>query len=272
MVVTRIRKDGVESCAQTLGLRKLRVNYVRDESVRKELRMRCPRFPFIITDDVRPLNRTPGLDQQDRYTNETVRQDEPAEDQRIVELLAPGSKRSAPSTGEPCASMPVQRKRQKRSRQDPGVSSRTHATAGDNDRSRMSDNDLRKQRRDGNQFMLVPLPNRKESCPRMVLSSDESRLVTTHATDGVTRSSARSTDVVFCDGPTVAAKLRLVIETLTLREKKDPKSVKLAGCCCTGCRSKIDVLDEMISGVIRVARLLEDLTNHQINGVDPGDQ
>jgi hypothetical protein len=33
----------------------------RDERVRKELRMRCPRSPFIITNDVRSLNQTLGL-------------------------------------------------------------------------------------------------------------------------------------------------------------------------------------------------------------------
>jgi hypothetical protein len=77
--------------------------------------------------------------------------------------------------------------------------------------------------------------------------------------------------VFLCDGPAVATKLRGLIETLTSREKEDSTSVKLAGYCCTGCRSKIDVLDEMISGVVRVARLLENLTGHQIGVTEPGD-
>jgi predicted nucleic acid-binding Zn-ribbon protein len=70
----------------------------------------------------------------------------------------------------------------------------------------------------------------------------------------------------------MATELRRVIETLTLREKEDSTLVKLAGCCCTGCRSKINVLDEMISGVVRVARLLENLTSHQIGVTDSMDQ
>jgi hypothetical protein len=85
------------------------------------------------------------------------------------------------------------------------------------------------------------------------------------------RSSVGSMNVVLCDGPTVATKLRRVIETLTSREKENSTSVKLAGFCCTSCRSKIDVLDEMISGVVRVSRLLEDLTGHGISVTEPGD-
>jgi hypothetical protein len=65
--------------------------------------------------------------------------------------------------------------------------------------------------------------------------------------------------------------LRRVIETLTSRDKENSTPIKLAGCCCTSCRSKIDVLDEMISGVVRVARLLENLTGHEISVTEPGD-
>jgi hypothetical protein len=259
-------KNGVEletaKCAWARSIRRR-----RDESVRKELRMRCPRFPFIITDDVRPLSRTPSVDRQDRYTGEMICSDEPVKKQ----LVAPGSNRSDPSMRELCANMPTQPKRQKRSRQDFGIDGRTHVPAGDSDRARASDNDTWKQRRDVQRKMLVPLPHRKEPRLRVILSPGESTSVRPHAANVVIRSSVCSMDVVLCDGPTVAAKLRRVIETLTSRDKENSTSIKLAGCCCTSCRSKIDVLDEMISGVVRVARLLESLTGHQISVTEPGD-
>jgi hypothetical protein len=117
----------------------------------------------------------------------------------------------------------------------------------------------------------MPLPHRKEPRPRAVLSLGESKFVIPHTAKVELRSSVGSMDVVLCEGPAVATKPRHVIETLTSREKEDSTSVKLAGCCCTGCRSKIDVLDEMISGIVRVARLLENLTGHQISVTEPGD-
>lgn len=259
-------KNGVEletaKCAWARSIRRR-----RDESVRKELRMRCPRFPFIITDDVRPLSRTLSVDRQDGYTSGTIHPDEPVKEQ----LVAPGSKRSEPSTRELCAKMPAQPKRHKRSRRDFDADYHTHTAAGNRDCARASDDEIWKQRRDADRKMLMPLPHRKEPRPRAVLSLGESTFVRPHTAKVELRSSVGSMDVVLCDGPAVATKLRHVIETLTSREKEDSTSVKLAGCCCTGCRSKIDVLDEMISGVVRVARLLENLTGHQISVTEPGD-
>jgi hypothetical protein len=70
----------------------------RDERVRKELRMRCPRSPFIITDDVRSLNQTLDPAQRGRRTTDVFYPEEPAEHQLRVELVTPGSKRNAPPT------------------------------------------------------------------------------------------------------------------------------------------------------------------------------
>jgi hypothetical protein len=100
--------------------------------------MRCPRFPFIITDDVRPLSQTPSVDRRDRYTSGIIHPDEPAREQ----LVAPGSKRSEPSTRELCANTPTQRKRHKRSQQDFDADDRTHAPAGNSDFARASDNEI----------------------------------------------------------------------------------------------------------------------------------
>ena len=268
-LIAAIAKQGMElETAKFAWARSIRRR--RDESVRKELRMRCPRSPFIITDDVRSLNQNLGFDQQDRRTSEIVYPDEPAEDQLRVELVTPGSKRSAPSAREPCTDASAQRKRQKRPQQDASVDGRTRGLAGQTDGWRVSNDGRWKQRRNGYQIVRVPLPERNESPPRTVLSSAESRADTPHAADGIIRSSVRSTDQVLCDGPSIAAKLRRIIGTLTLREKEDSTSIKLAGCCCTDCRSKIDVLDEMINGAVRVAALLEDLTDHQTDGIGSG--
>jgi hypothetical protein len=239
----------------------------RDERVRKELRMRCPRFPFIITDDVRPPSRTPSIDRQYGYASGIIHPDETVKEQ----LVAPGSKRSEPSTRKPCAKMPTQRKRHKRSRQDFDADDHTYTPVSNSDCTRASDNNIWEQKRDADRKMLVPLPHRREPRPRAVLPLGDPTFVRPHTAEAETRGNVGSMGVFLCDGPAVATKLRGLIETLTSREKEDSTSVKLAGYCCTGCRSKIDVLDEMISGVVRVARLLENLTGHQIGVTEPGD-
>ena len=105
-----------------------------------------------------------------------------------------------------------------------------------------------------------------------MLSLGERTVARSHTAKVKIRGSTGPMDTVLCDGPVIATELRRVIETLTVQEKEDSTLVKLAGCCCTGCRSKINVLDEMISGVIRVAKLLENLTGHQIGVTGSADQ
>ena len=254
-------KNGVEletaKCAWARSIRRR-----RDESAWKELRMRCPRFPFFITDDVRPLSRPPSVKPRYCYKNGVAHPKDPVREQ----FGAPGLGRSEPSTRELCASMPTQRKRRKRSRRDSDADGDTHAPAGSNDRARAPDDHIWKQRRDVyRENISVPLP----SHPRVVLSLGEPTVVRSHTTKAKMRSSTGSMDVVSCDGPAIAVELRRVIETLTVQEKEDSTLVKLTGCCCTGCRSKINVLDEMISGVVRVAKLLENLTGHPISVTDP---
>ena len=256
-------KNGVEletaKCAWAQSIRRR-----RDESARKELRMRCPRSPFIITDDVRPLSRPPSIDRRDCYKNGVTYPEEHVREQ----LGASGLGRSKSSTRELCASMPTQLKRHKRLRRDSDAVNDTHAPAGDGDCARALVDRVWKQRRDIYQKISVPSPSHS----RVVSSPSEPTVVRSHTAKVKIRSSVGSTDEVLCDGPAMATELRRVIETLTLREKEDSTLFKLAGCCCTGCRSKINVLDEMISGVVRVARLLENLTSHQIGVTDSIDQ
>jgi hypothetical protein len=255
-------KQGVEldaaKCAWAQSIRRR-----RDERVRKELRMRCPRFPFIITDDVRSVNHVLGLDRQACHTSEIVYPEELAEDQLRAELVTPGSKRSAPFVPELCANEPGQRKRQKRPQQDSGVDDRTRGHADYNNGGRVSDNGRWKQRRDGNQFVRVPLADDDESHLPSELSSTESTPPTPHVANDMMKKRVKSTGWVSCDGPSVATKLRRIVGTIVSRDREDSTSVKLAGYCCTACRSKIDVLDEMLKGVMRVATLLENLTDHQ---------
>lgn len=256
-------KNGVEletaKCAWARSIHRR-----RDESARKELRMRCPRSPFIITDDVRPLSRPPSVDPRYHYKNGLIHAEEPVREQ----LVAPGLQRSEPSARELCASMPTHRKRHKRSRQDSDVDDDRHAPDSNSDCARASDDRVWKQRRDVYRKIPTPLP----SHARAVSSLGEPTIVRSHTAKVKIRSSAGSMDEVFCDGPAIATELRRVIETLTSREKEDSTLVKLVGCCCTGCRSKMNVLDEMISGVIRVAKLLENLAGHQIGVTDSADQ
>jgi hypothetical protein len=211
----------------------------RDESVRKELRVRCPRSPFIIMDDVRSLNQTLGLSQQDRRTSEIVYPDEPAEDQLRVELVTPSSKRSVLFARDSCVNKVAQRKRQKRRQQEVLVEHSMHGLPGYGDGWRVSYDGRWKQRRNGNQIVRVPLADRDRSDQQTELLSVDSRAGTPHVADGMVRSSVRPAEQVLCDGPSIAADLRRIIGTLALGTKDRTASVKLTDCCCTPCRTKI---------------------------------
>jgi hypothetical protein len=236
----------------------------RDECVRKELLMRCPRFPFTITDDVRSLNKTLGLSQQDRRTSEIVYPDEPAEDQLRVELVTPTSKRSVPFARDSCVNKSAQRKRQKRRQQDPLAEHSIHGLPDFGDSWRASDDGRWKQRRNGNQVIIVPSADRDRSGQQTEPLSVDPRADTSHVADAIVRSSVRLAEQVLCDGPSITAGLRRINGTLALGTKDYAASVKLADCCCTPYRSRIDALDEMIHGAIQIAIAIEESTDHRI--------
>jgi hypothetical protein len=98
--------------------------------------------------------------------------------------------------------------------------------------------------------------------------SKDTRLVAHVVAHDLLRDHVDSSRTLICDSPSVAVKLRRVIESLALRDK-NYTSIRLAGYCYTGCRSKIDVLDEIIDSVIRVASLVRNLTNHKSDGLKP---
>lgn len=240
----------------------------RDENVRKELRMRCSRSPFITTDDVRSLDLTPDVDQQDHRSSGKVCSDKPAGDQFGVDPGVLGTKRHASPSRVVYVDDTARRKRRKQSRQDFDVDSRTRAPADDDNCSLVSDYARWDQRTDGDQIASYASPARRESFTRMAPLSVDTRLVAHVAAHDLLRSHVDSSRTLVCDGPSVAVKLRRVIESLALQDKNST-SLGLAGRCCTGCRSKIDVLDEMIDGVIRVTSLFEDLTEHKSDGLEP---
>ena len=240
----------------------------RDERVRKELRMRCPRSPFIITDDVRSLNQTLGLSQQNRRTSEIVYPDEPAEDQLRVELVIPTSKRSVPSARDSCVNKSAQRKRQKRLQQDSPVEHSIRGLPDYGDGWRVSHDGRWKQRRSGNQIIRVPLANCDGSDQQTEPLSVDSRAGTPHVVDGMVRSSVRPAEQVLCDGPSIAADLRRILGTLALGTKDRTASIKMTDCYCTLCQSRIDTLDELINSVMQVAIAIEESTDHRISSGD----
>jgi hypothetical protein len=72
--------DACEGWAKSIARR-------RDESIRQEMKMRWPRVPYIIPEDVRSLNRILKPDQQGRRTVDMFYPDKMAEDQFSVELV-----------------------------------------------------------------------------------------------------------------------------------------------------------------------------------------
>ena len=266
-LIAAAAKDGVQlEAAKHAWARSIRRR--RDESVRKELRMRCSRSPFITTDDVRSLDLTPDVDQQAHRSSGEVCSNEPVEDQLNVDNSVLGTKRHASPSRVIYVDDTAQRKRRRHFRQNFDVDSRTRTTPGDDDGSLVSDCVGFDQRTDDDRDISLSSPVYGESSARTALLSGNTRPVAHVAADDLLLSHVRSNSTLLCDGPSIAVKLRRVIESLALQNKSS-MSTRLPGRCCTGCRSKIDVLDEMIDGVIRVASLVEESTDHKSDGFEP---
>lgn len=115
---------------------------------------------------------------------------------------------------------------------------------------------------DADRTVSSPSTDHGASYAQMESLSGDTRPVAHVAARNFLRDSVRSSGALLCDGPSIATKLRCVIESLAVQEKESTL-IRLAGRCCASCRSKIVVLDEMIDGVIRVASLVGDLTDHK---------
>jgi hypothetical protein len=73
----------------------------RNEQIRKEMRMRSPRSPFVLPEEVRSLNKIADSTQLGRRTTEVFYPDEQAEEQLRVELMPYSAKRKYSGFGPP---------------------------------------------------------------------------------------------------------------------------------------------------------------------------
>lgn len=121
---------------------------------------------------------------------------------------------------------------------------------------------------DADRTVSSPSTDHRAPFVQMESLSRDTRPVAHVAARNLLRNLMRSSGALLCDGPSIAIKLRCVIESLAVQEK-DLTLIRLAGRCCARCRSKIDVLDEMIDDVIRVTSLLKNLTDHENDGLMP---
>lgn len=277
----------------------------RDERVRKEMRMRCPRSPFIIPEDVRSLNNIADPAQQGRRTTEVFYPDEPAEDELKVELVPPSAKRNYSEFGPARG-----RKRKRHGNGQCGdrvvdVSSEvTSETDGTNDGWRPSKDGKWLLKRVGKQMVRKPVESgdeRPDASVRRDPSTDSvsslgdsvasSRDGTPNgnrelqvimcslpepATNGTETGldpadkSTESTDRSKCEGRRVAALLRHLVDALSTETAETPSMVEIAGRCCDTCRIDVAKLGGLVGDFTRIARSLETVSQHRLAGVDIG--
>jgi hypothetical protein len=242
-----VARDG---WAESIGRR-------RDERIRKELRMRCPRSPFIITDDVRSLNQIADPAERGRRTTDVFYPEEPAEHQLRVELVTPGSKRCAP----PFTAESEKRKRQRVRSGGPSVA---HVIAEQDDGWRLSEDGRWRLKRDGNQLLRVPTDTVDTSSNQLVSVSSSSRENTPDHIDEPPRSGPAVGDRGRCRGPTIASSLRQIAKMLA--ESTQDLSAAAAGETyqCARCSPTVQALDGVLSEVTRIATTLEAVTGRHV--------
>jgi hypothetical protein len=221
--------------------------------------MRCPRSPFIITDDVRSLNQTLGPAQRGRRTTDVVYPEEPAEHQLRVELVTPGSKRNAPPTTAKSG-------KQKRRRLGSGALNLVHQVDNQEDGWRVSEDGSWRLERDGNQLLRLPVNGVDIPSNREASLSSGSRENTPNPIDGVSRSIAVASDRLRCYGPASTSRLRGVAEMLA-GPAQDASDIAVGkNHCCAQCSSNLAASD----GVIHFADLQTsggDKTSYRLGNV-----
>jgi hypothetical protein len=259
----------------------------RDESIRKETKMRWPRVPHIIPVDVRSLNRILKPDQQGRRTVDIFYPDKVAEDQFNVELvprkqqLKSRVNRSGhgPSSGG--------RKRKRGTKACPPAPAKDFGPQSDHtddtDGWRLSKDGKWMLKRDGKQIIRKPIES-LEDLPTPISfnsSSRESSLETLttgskeDAPDGDLADNAkRRRDSVgvdsgaSCEGPRLASALRELINILEEGTPDSPAVVAMSDCCCDTCSPQLRMVNSILGDLKRVASLLETTVQHKIGGVD----
>jgi hypothetical protein len=243
-----------DAWAESIGRR-------RDERVRKEMRMRCPRSPFIITDDVRSLNQILDPAKRGRRTTDVFYPEEPAEHQLRVELVTPGSKRSAPSTTAKSG-------KQKRRRLGSDALNLVHQVENQDDGWRLSEDGRWRLKRVGNQLLRLPVESADTPSDQVANLSSGSRECTPDRIDCASQSVAVTSNRIRCRGPAIASRLRGVAETLA-EPTQDPSALTVSKIyCCAQCSLNVGALDEILGEVTRIAAALEAVTGHHIDDSD----
>lgn len=258
----------------------------RDERVRREMRMRCPRSPFVIPEDVRSLNRTAADPaRQGRRTAEIFYPDEPAEGQLKVELVPPWSKRDYSKLGPPARK---KRKRRSRGKEDGG---RGDASAGPTgadeieDESggwRTSKDGKRLLKRGGRQMIRKPVDDADGAAPDERRGSRQSsRECSVHSSlssllasasdgepDGGEERPVRAPTRLKCEGRRVAALLRHLVDALSTETAQTPAMVNIAERCCDLCRADASMLECLVGDFTRIASSLEGVFRHRLGSAD----
>jgi hypothetical protein len=291
-----------EACrgwAESIGRR-------RDERIRKEMRMRSPRSPFIIPEDVRSLNKITDPAQLGRRTTEVFYPDEAAEDQLRVELLPPSAKRDYSGFGPSRARVQKRRRtgvggESDRARDDGSDATVGVAGAAADDGWRPSKDGKWLLKRTGRQMVrkpaagggarpptetgthrdpLVVSPGRSTSSS--VDASEDGDVDVRALAESLPERAADGADQhpvgvvgkpiapVKCEGRRVAAVLRYLVDALSAETGDAPAIVGIAGRCCDTCSSDVAVLDGLVRDLTRVARSLESVPRHRLAGVDIG--
>lgn len=230
----------------------------RDERIRKELRMRCPRSPFIITDDVRSLNQIPDPAQRGQRTTDVFYPEEPAEHQLRVELVTSASKRSVPPTM-------AKNGRRKWRRLGPDASRLARRVEHQDDGWRLSEDGRWRLKRDGNQLLRQPLDDPDEPPDGVTSLPSASRESTPDRVDATSPCGALTSDCAGCDGPVIASRLRGIIKTLAEPAHESTGDTTNRSHCCSQCDPSIGALDTVVSEVARIAAALEAVTAHHVD-------
>lgn len=232
----------------------------RDERMRKELRMRCPRSPFIITEDVRSLNQIADPEQQGRRTSEMFYPDEPAEDQLRVELVTPRSRPNAPERRETLDHILAQNEKRKRRRYESAAGAPIRDVPDENDGWRMSRDGKWKLKRVNNQMVRIPVSSS---------SASPSSAVGAMSRDCAPLEAVRPATIErqTCGGLAIAATLREIAKKLAEPTQNMSAAPGMAGSCCEPCRSQASGLSSFADDALRIATALEAVTDHRFIGV-----
>jgi hypothetical protein len=259
----------------------------RDERIREETKMRWPRVPYIIPEDVQSLNRILKPDQQGRRTVDMFYPDKMAEDQFNVELV-PRKQQLQFRTGY-AGCGPSAGKKRKHSTKVPLARAKDTDPQGDRvgdvDGWRLAKDGKWMLKRDGKQVIRkqIQIVEDRSTPISSDCSSGESSLdrLTTNPKentpdDDLTDNSKRRRDSAgmvsraSCEGPRLANALRELVKILEEGTSDIPAITAMAECCCDTCSPQLRMVNSILGDLKRVASLLEATVKHTIRGAELG--